>query len=90
MNLNPFAGRPPRPPLGGRWSAVVGSIVGVWFIVGGVLFITVRNIDYPPGDYRGSDAYNFLTGGAAIAVGIWVLLSIRYPRLRPPWRRRHQ
>lgn len=64
----------------------MGVFVGGLFIVGGVLFITVRNIQYAPGDYRGSDLFNFAVGSVAIAIGKWVLLSVRYPRLRGPWR----
>jgi hypothetical protein len=61
---------------------------GIGFVAFGVLFALARSIDYSPGDYRGSDAYHFAVGAFGIAMGIWALLSVRYPRLRGPWRRR--
>lgn len=87
MSLSPFSSRPPRHPLGERWKNVIRVIVGVGFIGVGLLFIMTRNIEYPPGDYRGSDAYNVISGVVAILLGAWALLATRYPRLRGPWRK---
>jgi hypothetical protein len=90
MSLNPFSSRPPRHPLSKTWQNVIRVIVGVGFICGGVVFVFIRNIDYVPGDYRGSDAYHIGLGSLTILIGIWALLATRYPRLRGPWRRKDE
>ena len=90
MSFSPFSTRPPRNPLSETWQNVIRAIVGVGFIGGGVLFVFIRNIDYAPGDYRGSDWYHIGLGGITIVLGIWALLTIRYPRLRGPWRRKDE
>lgn len=90
MNVNPFAGRPPKHPLSDRQKDAVAIVVGVVFIVFGILTAFVRNIQYSSGDVRGSDAYHWFTAAVFIAIGIWLLLSFRYPKLRGPWRRRDQ
>jgi hypothetical protein len=59
---------------------------GLFFIVAGTVVAVVRNVDYMSGDVRGTDAFHWISGGVLIAVGIWLLLSIHYPRLRGPWR----
>jgi hypothetical protein len=90
MNSNPFSGRPPTRRLSERQKNAIRVVGGIGFIAFGVLFAVVRNIDYAPDDYRGSDAYHFAVGALGIAMGIWALLSVRYPRLRGPWGRRDQ
>jgi hypothetical protein len=76
--------------LSNRLKDGVQIVLGVLFIVFGVLFATVRNVQYAPGDVRGSDAYNWLSGAVIIAIGGWLILSVRYPKLRGPWRRRDE
>jgi xanthine/uracil permease len=64
----------------------VRAALGLIFIVVGVVAAVVRNVEYVPGDVRGTDAFHWISGGVIVAAGIWLLVSIRYPRLRGPWR----
>ena len=74
--------RPPRHPLGQRAQTAVRAVVGSVFVVLGLAFATTSNIKYAPGDIRGTAAFGLVTGGVMLVLGIVVLLSIRYPRLR--------
>lgn len=90
MSSNPFSSRPPTRRFSEREKNVIRVVGGIGFIAFGLLFAVVRNIDYSPGDYRGSNAYHFAVGAFGIAMGIWALLSVRYPRLRGPRGRRDE
>ena len=59
---------------------------GLALIVFGAVAAIERNVDYMSGDVRGTDAFHWIAGGIFIALGIWLLLSIHYLRLRGPWR----
>ena len=88
MRRNPFADRPPGYLLDDQQANVLRAVLGTFFIAVGVLTAVVRNTEYAPGDYRGSDAYHWMSGAVLLAIGVWLNLSIRYPTLRGPWRRR--
>lgn len=79
--MTPFD-RPPRRPLDERTVNAVRAIGGTIFVVVGFLFATTQNIQYAPGDVRGTEAFGLVTGGAAILVGLFILMSIRFPQLR--------
>ena len=66
--------RPPRRPLSATQRKLVGGTVGIGAIVLGILFVLGPKIGYPAGDYRGSTAFAVLSGGLAIAIGIFVLV----------------
>jgi hypothetical protein len=59
---------------------------GLIAIVFGIAAAVERNVKYVPGDIRGTDAFHWISGGVIVAVGMWLLLSIHYPKLRGPWR----
>ncbi len=54
MSLNPFSNEPRRNRLTSRQQDILRFIGGIGFIVLGAWLMLVRNIDYPPGDFRGS------------------------------------
>jgi hypothetical protein len=80
---------------GSRWNPLIehGKQVlrllgGIGAIAFGIVFAVVRNVQYVENDIRSSDGYNFAAGAFEIAIGVWLLLSLRYPRLRGPGRKR--
>ena len=86
MSSGPFRNRPSRSPLPEAWRNALKAGFGLGFIVFGTVVAVIRNIEYVPGDVRGTDAYHWIWGGVFVAAGIWLLLSIHYPRLRGPRR----
>lgn len=68
--------RPPRRRLDARQRRVVMVVVGLGSVVFGILSVTGPQIDYAPGDLRGTAAYNLLTGGLALVVGLAILLYL--------------
>jgi hypothetical protein len=90
VRRNPFANRAPGHPLSDRYANVGRAVLGIFFVAVGVLIAVVRNTEYAPGDYRASDAYQWISGAVLIAIGAWLYLSIRHPTLRGPWRKRDE
>jgi hypothetical protein len=78
------------PSLIERLKNILRLAGGIGFIVFGIAFAVIRNVEFAENDVRASDGYRFGVAAVEIAIGIWLLLSLRDPKLRGPWRRRDE
>jgi hypothetical protein len=73
-----------------RLKDILRLVGGIGFIVFGIAFAVIRNVEFAENDVRASDGYHFGVAAIEIAIGIYLLLSLRYPKLRSPWRKRDE